>query len=218
VVPGVYRDRTEAGETLAGLLAAYAHRHDVTVLALPRGGVPVAHPVARALDAPLDILAVRKLGVPGHEELAMGAIAAGGVRVVNADVVTHLAISDATMAVVTEMEQVRLAEQEARFRRDRPPAPRGGRHLVLVDDGLATGATMEAAILSCRQAGASAVVVAVPVGPPATVAHMATLADVVVCPMQPARFVAVGSAYRDFSPVDDDEVVSLLDSGAPRRW
>lgn len=195
---------------LAERLVAYAHRDDVTVLALPRGGVPVAFPIARALEAPLDILAVRKLGVPGHEELAMGAIATGGVRILNNDVVTHLAIDHSTIDAVSRRARVRLAAQEERFRGDRPAAPREGCDVLLVDDGLATGATMEAAIASCRQIAVSRIVVVAPVGARSTVAHLATLADEVVCPLRPADFRAVGLAYGDFSAVDDDEVVTLL--------
>ncbi len=209
-VAWVYRDRAQAGTVLADLLVGCADRGDVTVLALPRGGVPVAAPIARALKAPLDILAVRKLGVPGHEELAMGALAEGGVRVVNADVVAGLAISEAMIDAATAAALGPLGDQEVRFRGTRTPVARAGRCIVLVDDGLATGATMEAAIISCRQAGAAWITVAVPVGAPATVARLATLADDVICPLQPGSFRAVGLAYADFSPVADSEVVALL--------
>ena len=215
-MPSVYRDRTEAGEILARWLIEYAGRSDVTVLALPRGGVPVAYPVAVALDAPLDILAVRKLGVPGHEELAMGAIAGGGVRIVHPDLVAGLGIADETVEAVAAAEQRRLAHQEERFRAGRAPAAVAGRVVILVDDGLATGATMEAAVAACRQAGAAGIVVAVPVGPPATVAHFRTLVDQVVCPATPVHFRAVGPAYADFSPVADEEVIDLL-AAAVRR-
>lgn len=201
---------------LAQLLVRYAHRDDLVVLALPRGGVPVAFPIARALRAPLDILAVRKIGVPGHEELAMGAVAAGGVRVLNDAVITGLEIDDMTLDQATEMALGGLALQEQRFRGDRPESPRAGRVAVLVDDGLATGSTMEAAIESCRQADVAGVVVAVPVGAPSTVSYLATLADDVVCPSTPAAFRAVGLAYRDFAPVDDEEVLALL--GAADQW
>lgn len=195
---------------LAGLLGTYAGRHDVTVLALPRGGVPVAYPVARALDAPLDILEVTKLGVPGHEELAMGAVAAGDVRVINDEVVSALAIDQATLDGAAERAQLRLADQQRRFRGDRRPAPRRGRVVVLVDDGLATGSTMEAAIAACRRDGVARVVVAVPVGAPTTVVRLTGEADEVVCPLTPTTFRAVGLAYGDFSAVDDAEVVALL--------
>ena len=210
----VYRDRAHAGEVLAQRLAlrlAEYARSEVAVLALPRGGVPVAYPVARVLDVALDILPVRKLGVPGHEELAMGAVASGGVRVLNDDVVSRLGIDSATIEAVTRAEWARLADQE-RFRGSRPPAPMEGRTVILVDDGLATGSTMEAAIAACRKAGVAGIVVAVPVGAPPTVTYLAGLADEVVCPLTPARFRAVGLAYGDFSPVDEDEVRMLLDA------
>jgi predicted phosphoribosyltransferase len=216
-VSWVYRDRAQAGTVLADLLVGYADRDEVTVLALPRGGVPVAAPIAHALQAPLDILAVRKLGVPGHEELAMGALAEGGIRVVNADVVAGLEIDEETINAATRVEVGRLAEQETRFRGNRPAAPRAGRCVVLVDDGLATGATMEAAIVSCRQAGAAWIVVAVPIGAPPTVDRLRTLADDVQCPLQPRSFRAVGLAYADFSPVPDSEVVALLADSTVRR-
>ena len=212
----VYRDRVQAGDVLAERLVRYADRDDLVVLALPRGGVPVAFPIARALAAPLDILAVRKIGVPGHEELAMGAVAAGGVRVLNDAVITGLEIDDVTLHQATEMALGGLALQERRFRGDRPESPRAGRVAVLVDDGLATGSTMEAAIESCRQADVAGVVVAVPVGAPPTVSYLTTLADDVVCPLTPATFRAVGLAYRDFAPVEDGEVLALL--GAADQW
>jgi putative phosphoribosyl transferase len=211
-VSWVYRDRAQAGEVLARRLTQYVDA-DVTVLALPRGGVPVAYAVARALGVGMDILAVRKLGVPGHEELAMGAVASGGVRVLNDDVVFRLRIDPATIEAVTRAERTRLADQE-RFRGSRPPAPREGRTVILVDDGLATGSTMEAAIASCRNVEVAGIVVAVPVGARQTVAYLAGLADEVVCPLTPATFRAVGLAYGDFSPVGDDEVRSLLNIAA----
>ena len=209
-MPWVYRDRTHAGEVLASHLTADAAPGPVTVLALPRGGVPVAFPVARAFHAPLDILAVRKLGVPGHEELAMGAVAAGGVRVLNSDVINGLGIGDQTLDEVTRVESRRLVDQEARLRAGRQPAAIDGRTIVLVDDGLATGSTMRAAIASAREQGAATVVVGVPVGAASSVASLQTLADQVVCPATPPFFRAVGLAYLDFSEVSDDDVRSLL--------
>ena len=209
-MPWVYRDRTHAGEVLASHLTPDAAPEPVTVLALPRGGVPVAFPVARAFHAPLDILAVRKLGVPGHEELAMGAVAAGGVRVLNSDVINGLGIGDQTLDEVTRVESRRLVDQEARLRAGRQPAAIDGRTIVLVDDGLATGSTMRAAIASAREQGAATVVVGVPVGAASSVASLRTLADQVVCPATPPFFRAVGLAYLDFSEVSDDDVRSLL--------
>jgi putative phosphoribosyl transferase len=209
-VPWVYRDRTHAGEVLASHLTPDAAPEPVTVLALPRGGVPVAFPVARAFHAPLDILAVRKLGVPGHEELAMGAVAAGGVRVLNSDVINGLGIDDQTLDQVTRVESQRLVDQEARLRAGRQPAAIEGRTIVLVDDGLATGSTMRAAIASTRAQGAAMVVVGVPVGAASSVAALQTVADMVVCPSTPPFFRAVGLAYLDFSEVSDDDVRSLL--------
>jgi predicted phosphoribosyltransferase len=195
---------------LASHLTPDAAPGPLTVLALPRGGVPVAFPVARALSAPLDILAVRKLGVPGHEELAMGAVAAGGVRVVNDDVIQGLGIGDATLDDVTRVESQHLADQEARFRAGRQPAPIADRTIVLVDDGLATGSTMRAAIASARRQGAARVVVGVPVGAASSVAALRTVADQVVCPATPPFFRAVGLAYLDFSEVSDSDVRTLL--------
>ena len=209
-MPWVYRDRTHAGEVLASHLTADAAPGPVTVLALPRGGVPVAFPVARAFHAPLDILAVRKLGVPGHEELAMGAVAAGGVRVVNGDVLDGLGIDDETLDEVTRVESQRLIEQEARLRAGRQRAPIADRTIVLVDDGLATGSTMRAAIASARKQGAASAVVAVPVGAVSSVAALRAVADEVVCPATPVLFRAVGLAYLDFSEVSDADVRALL--------
>ncbi|MGH9125036.1 MAG: phosphoribosyltransferase [Acidimicrobiales bacterium] len=206
----VFQDRAEAGRALAALLeVAAAHRESV-VLALPRGGVPVAAPIAATLGAPLDVLAVRKLGVPGHEELAMGAIAEGGVRVLNEDVVTQLGINQGVVDEATRHEELRLAEQQRRFRGGLAPPARTGRLVVVVDDGLATGSTMHAAIASCRAVGVAGLIVAVPVGAPSTVAFLATMVEQVICPYQPARLRAVGSAYRDFAAVSDEEVVALL--------
>lgn len=209
-----YRDRAEAGEVLAGQLVDFAGRRDLTILALPRGGVPVAFPIARSLAAPLDILAVRKLGVPGHEELAMGAIATGGVRVLNADVLSALSIDDDAVEAVTSALIGQLADQERRFRGGRAPAPVAGRTVILVDDGLATGASMDAAIVAAHQAGAQRIVVAVPVGSSETVARLRHRVDDVVCPSMPPRFRAVGLAYADFAAVADADVIELLAAAA----
>jgi predicted phosphoribosyltransferase len=216
----VYRDRAQAGEVLARRLADFSGlsgREDLTILALPRGGVPVAYPIATRLAAPLDILAVRKLGVPGHEELAMGAIATGGVRVLNREVLGALSIGDDALQAVTRSELGRLADQERRFRGGRSPAPVMGRIVILVDDGLATGASMDAAIVAARQAGAEGIVVAVPVGSVETVARLRPRVDRVVCPSTPVRFRAVGLAYGDFAPVADREVIDLLAAAGVER-
>jgi len=205
-----FRDRAEAGQQLAALLAAYAHRPDLLVLALPRGGVPVAYEVARALDAPLDVFLVRKLGVPGHEELAMGAIASGGVRVLNDDVVESLRIPLSIVDQVTEREQEELQRRERAYRGDRPPPDVRGRTVILVDDGLATGSTMRAAAAAVRRQQPARVVVAVPVAAASTCDALRTEVDEVACVLTPEPFYAVGIWYEDFSQTTDDEVRDLL--------
>lgn len=183
----------------------------MVVLGLARGGVPVAAEVARALAAPLDVLVVRKLGVPGHEELAFGAVASGGLRVLNPDVANHLA--DDVVARVTAREKDELAAREARYRGGRTPLDLRGRTVVLVDDGLATGASMRAAVGAVRQHDPAAVVVAVPVGAAPTCALLEAEADTVLCPAMPEPFLAVGAWYHDFSPTTDEEVRRLLTVG-----
>jgi putative phosphoribosyl transferase len=185
------------------------------VLGLPRGGVPVAAEVAHALDAPLDVFVVRKLGVPGQRELAMGAIASGGVRVVNASVVHALRLRDEDIDAVAREEQVELERRERAYRGDRAPAVTAGRRVVLVDDGLATGATMKAALGAVRAQGATDIVVAVPTGAAQTCAELAADGATVVCLSQPEPFHAVGLSYADFSETTDDEVRDLLDRMAP---
>src|SRR5438477_6983383 len=180
-----FRDRTEAGQLLAAQLAAYAQRPDVLVLALPRGGVPVAYEVARALGAPLDVFLVRKLGVPGQEELAMGAIATGGVRVLNAAVVDALHIPPATIAAVAAAEQRELARRERLYRGARPAPDVRGRTVILVDDGLATGATMRAAVAALRQHQPARIVVAVPIAAPSTCDEVRAEVDEIVCAITP---------------------------------
>src|SRR5437588_6759028 len=186
----LYRDRIDAGRVLATQLMAYANRSDVLVLALPRGGVPVAYQVAKALHAPLDVFLVRKLGLPGHEELAMGAIASGGVRVLNPDVVHPLQISDEIIDAVAQQELRELERRERLYRDDRPPPDVRGRIVILVDDGLATGATMHAAILALRQQAPARIVVAVPVGAPAICNAFRAEADDVLCAITPSSFNA----------------------------
>jgi putative phosphoribosyl transferase len=205
-----FRDRSGAGQVLAEHLHQYAGRPDVLVLALPRGGVPVAFEVARALNAPLDVFLVRKLGVPGHEELAMGAIASGGVRVLNPDVVAAAHVSPDEVELVTQRELETLVRQEAAFRGGRPPVEVTDRTAIAVDDGLATGATMRAAVTALRERAAATIVVAVPTAPRETCAVLRNLADQVVCLTTPDPFTAVGLWYEDFTPVSDNDVQSVL--------
>lgn len=210
-----FRDRIDAGRRLAEQLAPYHDRPGVLVLALPRGGVPVAFEVARALHAPLDVVLVRKLGVPGHEEMAMGAIATGGGRVLNGDVVRGLAIPEAVIDAVTEREARELARRERAYRDDRPAPAVRGRIVILVDDGLATGATMRAAAAALRPEGPAWLVVAVPVAAPETCDEFRAEVDDVVCVLTPEPFHAVGAWYEDFSEISDAEVRALLAAHAP---
>jgi predicted phosphoribosyltransferase len=210
VSTAAFRDRVEAGELLAERLAAYAHRDDVAVLALPRGGVPIAHEIARVLGVPFDVFVVRKLGVPGHEELAMGAIASGGARVINHDVVNALGIPANVIEAVAQREQIELDRRERLYRGTRSPLHLVNKTVILVDDGLATGSTMRAAVMAARQRQPARVVVAVPVGAPTTCADLSREADDVVCLRTPEPFVAVGRWYRDFTPTSDEEVRTLL--------
>jgi putative phosphoribosyl transferase len=206
----LFRDRTDAGRRLAARLGKYAERDDVIVLALPRGGVPVGAEVAHALGAPLDVFLVRKLGVPGREELAMGAIASGGVRVLNPDVVDELRIPPKWIDAAAAREGAELARREAAYRDGRPAPDVRGKTVLLVDDGLATGASMKAAVAALRDRGPARVVVAVPVGAPETCQEFEGLADEVVCAITPDPFYAVGSWYADFDQTTDDEVRDLL--------
>jgi putative phosphoribosyl transferase len=202
-----FRDRRDAGRKLG---EAMRTRPGVVVLGLPRGGIPVAYEVARALQAPLDVFLVRKLGVPGHEELAMGAIASGGIQVLNDEVVAALHIAPDTIAAVRRAEEQELLRREREYRGGRPPPDVRGRTVILVDDGLATGSTMRAATTAVRQLGPARVVVAVPVGAPATCEALRAEADEVVCLQTPSSFHAVGEFYEDFSQTGDDEVKALL--------
>jgi len=205
-----FLDRRDAGRRLGQRLTLYAGRDDVVVLGLPRGGVPVAFEVAQALDAPLEVFLVRKLGVPGHPELAMGAIASGGVRIVNAEVVDELAIGPDVIDRVAAEEATELERREDLYRRGRPLPPLEHRTVILVDDGLATGATMEAAIAAVRRLRAARIVAAVPVGARESCGRVAAAADDVVCAETPAFFSAVGQWYERFDQTTDDEVVDLL--------
>jgi putative phosphoribosyl transferase len=206
----LFHDRSEAGRVLAAKLADYADRPDVLVLGLPRGGVPVAFEVAQALHAPLDVFLVRKLGLPGHEELAMGAIASGGVRVLNEDVVRALDVPDEVIEQATTEQQRELDRREHAYRGDRPPLDVRGRTVVLVDDGLATGSTMRAAVAALREQQPARIVVAVPVGSAETCEEFQSEADEAICARTPEPFYAVGLWYQDFSQTTDKEVRELL--------
>lgn len=206
----LFHDRADAGRQLAERLGEFADRTDVVVLALPRGGVPVAHEVATRIHAPLDVFVVRKLGVPGHGELAMGAVAGEGVEVWNEDVIADLAISPAVLAQVAALERAELKRRDQLFRGHRPFPTVGGKTVILIDDGLATGATMEAAVRALRKLSPAQIVVAVPVGARETCQRLATLADRLVCLARPEPFDAVGLWYEDFSQTTDEEVKRLL--------
>ena len=206
----LYRDRRDAGRRLAQALMHYANREDVIVLGLPRGGVPVAFEVAQAVDAPLDVFLVRKLGVPGHRELAMGAIASGGVRVLNEDLVRRLGVSEETTGRVAAREHEELERRERAYRGDEPMPDVQGRTVILVDDGLATGASMKAAVAALLTLEPARVVVAVPVAPSETCAEFKNEVDEIVCAATPRPFFGVGAWYRDFSQTTDAEVKALL--------
>ena len=212
-----FPNRADAGRRLAEKLEQYAGRDDVIVLGLPRGGVPVAYEVAQRLGVPLDVFIVRKLGVPGFEELALGAIASGGVRVLNDDVVRVLPNASELVESVTARETAELQRREQAYRDGRPPPELRGRVVILVDDGLATGATMRAAVAALRQLGAAKIVVAVPVGAADTCRELEEEVDEIVCAMAPEWFQAVGQFYEDFSQTSDDEVRELLARAAQRN-
>jgi predicted phosphoribosyltransferase len=206
----IFQDRRRAGRDLAELLAAYRGKPDVVVLGLPRGGVPVAFEVARELGAPLDVFIVRKLGMPGHEEYAMGAIASGGVRVMNPEV-AELRIPPAAVEAIADREKRELERREQLYRGNRPPLDVKDRIVILVDDGLATGSTMRAAALAVRRLGPKRIVIAVPVGARATCNEFSGEVDEVVCARSPEPFMGVGAWYDDFGQTSDEEVHRLLD-------
>jgi len=210
-----FANRREAGKQLGEKLRNFAGRGDVLVLALPRGGVPVAYEVAFALNAPLDVFVVRKLGVPGQEELAMGAIASSGVRVLNADVTAY--VDQEVIEVVTRREQEELTRREQLYRGDRPARDVRGQAVILVDDGLATGSTMRAAAMALRQMEPAQIVVAVPVAPAETCAEFRKEVDDIVCLVTPEPFMAVGLWYADFSQTTDEEVRELLQDAERAR-
>ncbi|MDQ5859073.1 MAG: phosphoribosyltransferase [Acidobacteriota bacterium] len=206
----MFLDRREAGRALGAKLASYAGRKDVTVLGLPRGGLPVAFEVALVLDVPLDVFLVRKLGAPGQEELAMGAIASGGVRILNPTVIQSLRISADEIERTVKREERELRRRELSYRGDWPPLDVEGRIAILVDDGLATGSSMRAAVAAARKLAPVRIVVAVPVAPPSTAQEMRRIADDVVCVATPEPFYSVGSFYEDFDQTTDEEVRELL--------
>jgi predicted phosphoribosyltransferase len=212
-----FPNRAEAGRVIAEKLIKYAGRDDVIVLGLPRGGVPVAYEVAQRLGVPLDVFIVRKLGVPGFEELAAGAIASGGVRVLNEDVVRALPDADEAIESMTARETAELERREQNYRDGRLAPELRGRVVILVDDGLATGATMRAAVKALRQRGVAKIVVAVPVGPPETCREFEEEADEIICAIVPEFFQAVGQYYEDFSQTSDEEVRDLL-ARAAQNW
>jgi putative phosphoribosyl transferase len=205
-----FHDRREAGRVLAAALKEHAGRNDVVVLALPRGGVPVAYEVAAALAAPLEVFLVRKLGTPGHRELAMGAIASGGIRVLNDEVIRWLGIRPEQVDAVVREEQRELERRQAAYLEGRAPAHLEGRIVILVDDGLATGSTMRAAVQAVRQMNPQRIIVAVPVGAPDTCRELAAVADEVICARMPEPFSAVGQWYANFDQTSDEEVMDLI--------
>lgn len=214
--PSHFANRSEAGRALADLLAHYRSRPGVVVLALPRGGVPVGFEVAEALGAALDVFLVRKLGMPGHPEFAMGAIASGGVRVMSDDVVRLYGVSADAIEQVARAEQAELERREREYRQNHPAVDLHGKIVILVDDGLATGSTMRAAVAAVRRLGPARVVVAAPVGAPSACRECSAIADEVVCARTPEPFSAVGLWYADFSQTSDDEVRALLRTHAQR--
>jgi putative phosphoribosyl transferase len=213
----IFKDRVDAGRLLATQLKEYANQPDLLVLGLPRGGVPVAFEVARALKAPLDVFLVRKLGVPGHEELAMGAIASGGIRILNDMVVKGLNIANEAINQVTERELNELQRRERQYQGDNPGPEVHNHTVILIDDGLATGTTMRAAAIALRQQQPARIIVAVPVAAPETCDEFRDLVDEVVCAVTPRELYAVGLWYEDFSQTSDDEVVELLERSR-KEW
>ena len=205
-----YENRQEAGKILADQLKEYANRSDVIVLALPRGGVPVAYEIAEALNLPLDVFIVRKLGVPNHEELAMGAIAIGGTKILNENIVRELHIQPETIEKVASAELQELKRRQIAYRGDRPPLDVKNKVVILVDDGIATGATIRAGVKALRELHPSYIIIAVPVAEVTTCEKMEMIADKVVCPLKPRYFYAVGAHYQHFDQTSDKEVTDLL--------
>ena len=209
-----FQNREEAGRILAAKLMLYANRPDTLILALPRGGVPIGYEIARALNLPLDVIIVRKLGVPGHEELAMGAIASGGVRVLNRSVIESLRIPPDSLEAVEKREALELMRREATYRGNRQPASVKGKTVIIVDDGVATGSTMRVAISALREQHAGRIIVATPVAPPTVRWEMEALVEDFVALVMPEDFFGVGQWYGDFTQVSDDTVYELLRKGA----
>jgi predicted phosphoribosyltransferase len=212
-----FENRREAGRILAQHLLKYKDQPDVFVLGLPRGGVPVAFEVARELNAPLDVFIVRKLGVPGHEELGMGAIATGGVRILHNALIRELGLSEQTIDLVSERECRELERREKLYRGDRTAPVLENRTVIIVDDGLATGSTMKAAVQAVRQQNPARLIVAVPTAPAETCEEIRKIADEAVCALTPEPFFAVGGSYEDFTPTTDDEVRDLIERAAKRE-
>ena len=212
-----FRDRADAGRVLAAELSGYAGRTDVIVLALPRGGVPVANEVAHAIGAPLDIFLVRKLGLPGHEEFAMGAIASGGIRLINDEVVKAYGVSSAQIESIAAAEQRELERRERAYRDGRPLPELAGRTVILIDDGVATGFSMRAAVMALREDAPARVVIAVPVAAPETCDEFREIVDEIVCAETPDPFYAVGIWYEDFAQTTDHEVHALLRAANARQ-
>lgn len=206
----IFQDRREAGKLLAEKLIHYVNKPDVLILALPRGGVPVAFEVAKKLNAPLDIFIVRKLGVPGHEELAMGAIATGGIRVMNEEILNKINISQYAIEQVTHQELLEIRRREEQYRGKRPEPIIAGKAIIIIDDGLATGSTMKAAIKALKRQGPSVIIVGVPVADRDVCSQFRQIADDVVCAITPDYLGAVGRWYEDFSQTTDEEVIELL--------
>ena len=214
----IFKDRADAGRFLASKLDQFANLADVIVVGLPRGGVPVAYEVAHQLNAPLDLLVVRKLGVPGHEELAMGAIASGGVCLLNQDVLSHLGIPQDIIDLVIESEQRELERREREYRQNRPPLKLRGQTVIVVDDGLATGSSMHAAVTAIRQKQPKKIIVAVPVGARDTCQSFQNEVDTIaICAITPESFQSVGAWYANFTPTTDDEVRKCLERSGPAK-
>jgi len=213
----MFRNRAEAGRELAGCLSKYSSTTDLLVLGIPRGGVPVAFEVAKQLHAPLDVLIVRKLGVPGQEELGFGAIASGGLRFLDAEIVEAVGISKRNLERITETEEKELKRRERAYRGARPPFDASGRTVIVVDDGIATGSSMQVAINAVRQMNPSHLIVAVPVAPVSTCHRLQAKVDDLVCVYMPRSFYAIGQYYEDFSQVSDEVVTELLAQAMPRK-